>query len=256
MPAPIRVLALFAHPDDMEFMCAGTLAHLADKGAVIHVATMTAGDCGSTVMSAAKISRVRQKEAARSARLIGGTYTCLKEKDLFVLYERRQIRKTLEIVRRVKPELVFTHSPSDYMLDHEITSHLVKTACFGALIPNFKTGAKPAAKHTQGVPHLYYMIPFGGRDILGNQVRPRFCVDVTTTIDRKEKMLACHESQFEWLKAHQEITGPLLTMREMAKDAGKLVEFESAEGFRQHLGQGFPQNNLLAEILSDLVREV
>ena len=79
MPSPANVLALFAHPDDAEFLCAGTLAHLAERGASVHIVTMTAGDCGSTILPAAKIARIRRNEAARAAKLMGAEYSCLEE---------------------------------------------------------------------------------------------------------------------------------------------------------------------------------
>ena len=78
MPSSLSVLALFAHPDDAEFLAAGTLAHLAARGAAIHIATMTAGDCGSTILPPAKITRIRQKEAQRAAGLIKASYACLQ----------------------------------------------------------------------------------------------------------------------------------------------------------------------------------
>jgi LmbE family N-acetylglucosaminyl deacetylase len=256
MPSPLTVLALFAHPDDAEFLCAGTLVHLANRGASIHVATMTAGDCGSTILPPAKIARVRQREARRAAQMIGAGYRCLGEKDLLVLYDRRTICKVLELVRQVDPALVFTHSPADYMVDHETASRLCQSACFAAMAPNFRTGARPPAKAVRAVPHLYYAQPFGNRDILGSEIRPRLCVDITATLERKEKMLASHESQQGWLEAQQRISGPLHAMRAHATHMGELCGLTWAEGFRQHLGQGFPQNDLLAKLLGDLVRPV
>ncbi len=255
MAQPIRVLALFAHPDDAEFLCAGTLAHLANQGSKLYLATLTLGDCGSAVLPAAKISRIRQKEAERSARMVRATYSCLGEKDLSIFYDRRTLGKVMELVRRVSPSLVFTHPPADYMVDHETTSRLTQTACFGAMAPNYRTGARRAAKPLRAVPHLYYAEPFGGRDILGNEVRSTVFVDVSATIDCKERMLICHESQQAWLRAQQDLSDTFGIVRQMAAKAGQLSGFRWAEGFRQHLGQGFPQDNLLAAILGDLVRE-
>ncbi|MGH9649665.1 MAG: PIG-L deacetylase family protein [Terriglobales bacterium] len=256
MPSPLTVLALFAHPDDAEFLSAGTLAHLASRGAAIHLATMTAGDCGSTILPPAKITRLRQKEAQRAAGLIKASYTCLKELDLLVCYDAPTIKKVLELVRRVDPDLVLTHSPVDYMVAHETTSRLCQSACFGAMAPNFKTGAKRPAKAVRRVPHLYYAAPFGGRDIVGQPIRPNLCADITATIELKEKMLACHESQRAWLRAQQDISRLDDPMRKMAQQAGELCGFRWAEGFRQHLGQGFPQDNLLGSLLGELVRPV
>jgi len=256
MVSPVKVLALFAHPDDAEFLCAGTLAHLASRGAKIHMVTMTAGDCGSTILPPAKITRIRRREAARAAELIKATYTCLEEKDLLVFYDGPTVKKVLELVRRVDPQLVLTHSPVDYMVDHETASRLCQSACFAAMAPNFRTGARRPAKATRRVAHLYYAQPFGGRDILGNEIRPTLFVDISPTFELKERMLACHESQQAWLHAQQDIPRPSHPMREMAERAGQLSGFRLAEGFRQHLGQGFPQDNLLGKLLGDLVRPV
>jgi LmbE family N-acetylglucosaminyl deacetylase len=254
MPSPLNVLALFAHPDDAEFLCAGTLAHLATRGARIHIATMTGGDCGSTILPPAKIARIRQREAARAAKLIGATYTCMQEKDLLVLYDGPTIRKVMELHRRVNADLVFTHSPADYMVDHETTSRLSQSACFGGMIRNFLTKTRRAAKPLRRIPHLYYAQPFGERDILGNEITPNLCVDISSTIELKERMLACHESQRAFLRAQQEIQDTLGALRDMARRAGQFSGIPWAEGFRQHLGQGFPQDNRLASLLDDLVR--
>jgi LmbE family N-acetylglucosaminyl deacetylase len=253
MSNSINVLSLFAHPDDAEFLCAGTLAHLARLGATIHMATLTAGDCGSTTLPQARIAAVRQKEAAKSAALIGARYHCLKSKDLLVFYDRLHLNKVMELVRQTRPSLVLTHSPVDYMIDHETVSHLCQSACFGAMAPNFKTGARRAAPPLQSVPHLYYADAFGRRDILGNKIQSGLSVNISATLKRKEEMLACHESQQAWLKSQQEIPGTIIAMRELAKEAGKRARLPWAEGFRQHLGQGFPASNLLKELLGRLV---
>jgi LmbE family N-acetylglucosaminyl deacetylase len=254
MSQPLRVLALFAHPDDAEFLCAGTLLHLADRGAVIQITTMTAGDCGSSILSAREISRLRLKEAQRAARVLGAQFTCLKEKDLLVFYDQQRLCKVMELVRRLDPSLVFTHSPSDYMLDHETASRLCQTACFGAMAPNFRTGVRNPAKPLRTIPHLYYTQPIGSTDILGKEIIPSLCVNIAEALDRKERMLACHESQQAWLKSQQGVSGPSDTMRKMAAWTGALVDFQWAEGFRQHLGQGFPQNDLLSTMLGESAR--
>lgn len=252
---PPRVLALFAHPDDAEFLCAGTLIHLANRGAMVHIATMTPGDCGSTILPAGKISRIRVKEAQRAADLLGAQYTCLKEKDLRVFYDRPTLCKVMELVRRLDPALVFTHSPSDYMVDHETTSRLCQTACFGAMAPNFRTGVRNPAKPLRTLPHLYYTQPIGSTDILGKETIPGLGVNIDATLARKEEMLACHESQQAWLKSQQKVISPSDAMRKMAAWTGERVAFQWAEGFRQHLGQGFPQNDLLTALLGELVRK-
>jgi hypothetical protein len=79
-------------------------------------------------------------------------------------------------------------------------------------------------------------------------------VNIGATHGRKEKMLACHESQRAWVQFQQSIPELHEPLRQMAAGAGKLAGFEWGEGFRQHLGQGYPQGNLLADLLGGLVR--
>jgi LmbE family N-acetylglucosaminyl deacetylase len=258
MAQSLQVLALFAHPDDAEFLCAGTLAHLADRGAGVYIATMTAGDCGSRSLPATKIAGIRRREARRAARVIAATYACLEERDLCIFYEDRTLRKVMELVRRANPSLVFTHSPVDYMVDHEITSRLAQTACFGSTAPNYRTvrrRTRHAAEPLHQIPHLYYAQPFGGRDILGNPVPLSLFVDISGTLERKEHMLACHESQLAWLAAQQGMADNRTILRQMAAHCGRLSGFHCAEGFRQHLGQGFPQDNPLAALLGSLLKD-
>ena len=121
------VLGIFAHPDDAEFVCAGTLSLLKKAGWNIHIATMTPGDKGSATLSRKEISAVRKNEAASAASLLDGTYHCLEFEDAYIFYNRKTINKTTALVRTVKPEIVFTASPDDYMLDHEITSLIVNS---------------------------------------------------------------------------------------------------------------------------------
>src|SRR3989304_9702861 len=75
------VLALMAHPDGAEFLCGGTLALLAQQGWSIHVATATAGDCGSSTLGPDEIAAIRRQEAASAARVLGGQYHCLGGRD-------------------------------------------------------------------------------------------------------------------------------------------------------------------------------
>src|SRR5437868_8512545 len=135
------VLSVLAHPDDAEFLCAGALTRLArEHGWRVHVASMTPGDCGSTQRPADEIAAVRRAEGARAAARIGATYHCVEERDLLIFYAERPLERVTQLLREVRPRVVLTHSPADYMLDHEMTSTLVRAAAFGAPAPNFCAG--------------------------------------------------------------------------------------------------------------------
>ncbi len=246
-------LAIFAHADDMEFLAAGTLLHLHDHGFSIHTTVMSRGNCGSTEVSPAIIARIRHKEASDAAHLLGASFTCLDQDDLNIFYDKKTIGKVMELIRRVNPQLVFTHAPVDYMVDHEVTSRLVQTACFGALAPNYKTGVRPAARHTSFIPHLYYAAPIGGRNILGIPIRSSLFVNTSDVFERQMEMLGCHKSQRKWLRAHLGMDNYMEFLRQRSKEQGREARVAFAEGFCQHLGSGFPADNKLSTILGNLI---
>ncbi|GAG19734.1 unnamed protein product, partial [marine sediment metagenome] len=222
-----KVLSLHAHPDDAEFMCVGTQALLRQKGWQVHIATMASGDCGSTQYSREQVSRIREAEAAKSAGLLQGEYHCLKCNDVFILYDRVTLLKTIELLRKVRPTLVIGPSPSDYMVDHEITSRLVQTACFACGMPNIEIeGVEPF----EPVPYLYYVDPLEGKDNLGTEIKPTTVVDITSVIEIKKKMLCCHESQRNWLLEHHGMDEYVLSMKSFARNRGTQVGCDYAEG--------------------------
>ena len=146
----LRVLAIHAHPDDIELQCAGTLLRLKQLGCQVSVETMTPGDCGSAELSSEEISAVRRREAQQSASLLGADYTCLEFRDLSIVIDNDSRRRVTEVIRRTRPDLVITAPPVDYMSDHEMTSRLVRDGCFNASCPNYKTQQwDPASRHTK-----------------------------------------------------------------------------------------------------------
>lgn len=243
------VLAALAHPDDVEFLCAGVLIRLQQEhGWTIHIATMTPGDCGSTEHPPDEIARIRRGEGAAAAAAMGATYHCLEERDLRVIYSEATVEEAARLINKVGADLVLTHSPDDYHLDHEQTSKIVRAAAFAAPIPNFLHGRHehPPVAH---IPHLYYCDPLEGKDAFGRPIPPSFRIDITSAIELKSKMLEAHESQRAWLRSHHGVDNLVASMRDWsaAQAAGRGVAF--AEGFRQHLGHSYPQNNLLGELL-------
>ena len=243
------VLGIFAHPDDAELMCAGTLSLLKKVGWEIHIATMTPGDKGSAELTCEEISTIRKAEGAKAAELLGGTYHCLECDDVYIMYDRETINKVTTLIRKVQPTIVITASPNCYMIDHEMTSLVVQTACFGAGIKNMEAEGEPFGM----VPYLYYVDPMEGKDKFGVPVIPGFYVDITGEIGMKEEMLASHASQREWLRKHHKMDQYVIAMKQFAGKRGAEISVQYAEGFRQHLGHGYPQDNILKELIGDLV---
>jgi LmbE family N-acetylglucosaminyl deacetylase len=242
-------LSVLAHPDDAEFLCAGTLTRLVrEHGWEVHIATMTPGDCGSAELPSEEISRVRRAEGAAAAAVIGATYHCIEERDLLVFYNERSLERVTRLLRQVRPRLLLTHSPADYMLDHEMTSTVVRAAAFAAPVPNFlcDRGHGPPLEH---IPHLYYCDPIEGKDALGRPVPPGVVIAVSSVLDTKAEMLSRHASQRDWLLKHHGMDQYLEAMRGWGAVRGRPYGMAHAEGFRQHLGHSYPQDDLLGQLL-------
>ena len=244
---PPVALAFLAHPDDAEILCGGTLLRLREEhGYEVHIATATAGDCGSATLGPDAIAAVRRGEARRAAEMLGGTWHCLEERDVNVVFTRDANRKAIDLFRRLNPTLVFTHPRHDYMLDHEQVHLLARSAAFSFPMPNAAPTPPPPGA---AVPHLYYVDPLEGRDpYSGALITPTACVDVSAVIDRKAELLACHASQRDWLRAHHGMDEYLDAMRRHAAARGAQVGVPFAEAFIQHRGHAFPPDDLLARL--------
>lgn len=247
------VLSVLAHPDDAEFLCAGAMIRLVrEHGWEAHIASMTPGDCGSAELPPDEISEIRREEGARAAAVIGAKYHCLEERDLLIVYGKHTLDKVTRLLREVRPSLLLTHSPADYMLDHEITSQIVRAAAFSAPIPNFLCDRDHAAP-LDHIPHLYYCDPIEGKDPFGQEVIPSFGIDIGAVLETKVQMLACHASQRDWLLKHHGMDQYLQALRDWARHRGATCGVANAEGYRQHLGHSYPQENLLGRLLGNLM---
>lgn len=238
-------LALMAHPDDAEILCAGTLIRLAESGWEVHIATAAPGDCGTATEDRFAISARRTREALAAVALIGGQYHCLDERDGMIMYDKPSVQKTVDLFRRLAPSLVFTHAPQDYMLDHEQVSLLARGASFVYACPNIS--AFPVLPGS-GIPYLYYCDPVEGLDLAGKRVSPTTYVDITSRLEKKAAMLACHASQRDWLLAHHGMDEYIEAMRRHAAMRGQEVGRPAAEAFVQHRGHAYPHDDLLQEL--------
>jgi N-acetylglucosamine malate deacetylase 1 len=253
-----KVLAVMAHPDDVELLCAGTLILLKRAGWDVHIATMTAGDMGSMKHSSAAISKIRRKEAAASAKLLGAGYTCLGFNDLTVAYSEASKRIVTGLLRAVRPDLMILHAPECYMADHTESSRIAREAAFASTIPNWKASFNgKAVKPCDKMPSILYADPVDHVDHLGRHVGARYVVDITSVIDDKEKMLASHASQRSWLHEQHGEDEYLHWMRRQG--AARAADFATesvkyAEGFRPHLGSGFPKQDYLTPALNGKVK--
>lgn len=244
------IFALVAHPDDIEFMMAGTLLRLKDLGCDVHYMTVSNGSCGSTEYGTNDIIRIRREEAMGSAAFMGFTFHESITNDFEIFYSDDLIRRVAAVVRQVRPDIMLLPSMEDYMEDHMTAARLGVTAAFAKGCPNYLT--KPAVKDIQMDVALYHAMPSGLHDMMRRPVTPDFCVDVTAVMDRKVKALGFHKSQQTWLESSQGKNEYIEFMRDMCRDVGKMSgKYEYAEGWRLHNHIGYAQTEIdpLRELL-------
>jgi N-acetylglucosamine malate deacetylase 1 len=231
-------IAIAAHPDDIEFLMAGTLMLLRDKGYRTHYFNLANGCCGTTEYDAATIAGIRREEAMQAAAYLGAEYHESICNDLEIFYDKPTLARVAAVIREVSPDIVLTHSPVDYMEDHTNTCRLAVTAAFARGMPNFPTD--PSRKAIEKQVTVYHAQPYQHRDPLGNVIEPELVVDVTDLVARKREALAKHASQKRWLDESQGQDSYLDTMKELDAELGRMAGlFEYAEGWRRHLPVGF-----------------
>ncbi|MCC9605499.1 PIG-L family deacetylase [Blastopirellula sp. JC732] len=246
------VLAVAAHPDDIEFMMAGALMALADVGYELHYWNIADGCCGSLETDRETTARIRLEEAKTAAASIGATFHPPLCADLEVFYNLELLSKVTSVIREIEPQIILTHAPSDYMEDHMQVARLAVTGAFSRGIPNFPVDP-PRPIIGQKVT-VYHAQPYQNRDPLGKLVMPELFVDTTDLVERKVEMLACHKSQKEWLDKSQGLGSYLEALRNMDRQIGGLSEkFAFAEGYRRHLYAGFcdPGDDPLSAALAE-----
>jgi N-acetylglucosamine malate deacetylase 1 len=248
----VTVLAICCHPDDMEMMMSGTLLLLKQAGCVIHTINLANGCAGSVNLRPAEIVVVRKKEAEASAKLLGSIHHDCMVDDLEVFYTQDLIKRVTALVRQVKPDLVLTQSMEDYMEDHMNTARVAVTATFSRNIPFFRSIPDEPAVFEDAM--LYHATPHILTDMMRRPIVPEIYVDVTTVMEMRTKLLACHASQKEWLDTTQGFDSYLTLMQKLSEKVGAMSgRFRFAEGWRRHSHIGFTREdcNPLADLLKD-----
>jgi len=248
------VLALGCHPDDIEFMMAGSLFLFKEKGLDVHYMNLANGNCGTLEYSREEIEVIRRKEAQNAAAFLGATWHHDLANDMEVLYDLDLVRKVTAVIRQVAPDIVLVPALLDYMEDHMNTARIGVTATFARGMPNFYTipQVDPVMKDMA----LYHALPYGLHDGLSRKVDAHLYVDITTVVDKKAEMLGMHVSQRNWLDDSQRLDSYIQTMYDMSEQVGKdSKKFKYAEGWLRHnpLGYSAPDFKPLEDVLGDLV---
>jgi LmbE family N-acetylglucosaminyl deacetylase len=220
-----RLLAVVAHPDDAELLCAGTLARAKSEGAAIGMCVLCAGDKGQATKPVKGLSIVRKREMQASSKLLGATLFMRELPDGTLVDSYTERLKLIEVFRRFKPTLVLAHAPEDYHPDHRAASALAEAASWFCASFGHKTRSAPL----QLAPALWWMdtVTMAGFE-------PGFFIDVSEHLALKTQMLACHHSQLN--RGKDPGFSPLgQIMRNQCSARGMQAGVEAAEGFRAHI---------------------
>jgi LmbE family N-acetylglucosaminyl deacetylase len=220
----VNVLAVGANPDDVEFLCAGTLAACARRGDRISIAYLTQGDKGGSAAAPGEIAEVRRREAEAAASLIGARLVAFGIPDGEVEVTLSLRRRVVEVIRSELPDFIITHYPFDYMSDHNATSRLVFEASFWAGSRHFAGDPGSVTAHSRRPP-VYYMDTVGGIGFV-----PQEYVDISEFMPLKVAMLSEHRSQVAYMRERDGLDF-LDCMRTAARYRGYQCGVEYAEGF-------------------------
>jgi LmbE family N-acetylglucosaminyl deacetylase len=224
--APLRILGIFAHPDDSEFTCGGSAARWADEGAEITYCVITNGAAGSNdpKQDLDELVTIREAEQ-RAACAVLGIHDVL-----FLGYADGSLAPTLElrreltrIIRQLKPDRVVIGDPTAVLYGDDYINHpdhrAAAEAGLYAIFPSAVTRPIFPELLAEGYePHQVKEVYISGTE------KPNTYVDISATLDRKIEALRCHKSQLD--------PGDGKWVREWAAESGKAAGLEFAEAFR------------------------
>lgn len=181
-----RILAVVAHPDDAELLCAGTLARAKADGAAVGTCVLCRGDKGQPAPPVPNLAEAREVEMREAAALLGAELLTGGFPDGELFDDPPTRSAVVELYRRFRPTLVLAHSAADYHPDHRAASALAEAATWFSASAGRETASPPLAEP----PALWWM------DVItGAGFEPSIYIDVTPHFDLKRRMLACHRTQ-------------------------------------------------------------
>jgi LmbE family N-acetylglucosaminyl deacetylase len=225
----LRVLAISAHPDDVDFACAGTFAAWAREGARISYAICTSGEKGTDDpgITPRVLAGMREKEQRAAARVVGAEEVVfLRKPDGELEYSLGFRGDLVRLIRRFRPHIVFTHDPANRTYDNQYIFHadhrLAGELAFDAVYPAALNRNYYPEHFAEGLgPHAVSEIYFFAA------AQPNVWIDIEPTIERKLKALACHGSQIK----EPEVMGEMI--RSWFAEWGREKGMVYAERFRR-----------------------
>ncbi len=220
----MNILAIGAHPDDIEMQCAGTLALYAQAGHKVFMAIATNGNVGSPTHTREKICAIRKAEQQASCALIGAELIWMDFDDEWLFNDRTTRTRFIDAIRQAEPDVMFIHGQSDYHPDHRVAGQVAEDARIPASVRLVET----SLPHCKKIPHVFFM-----DNVSGIGFEPEVYVDISSTMELKRQMLRCHHSQDAWIKAIYEDASITDLQEAVSGFRGVAADCGYAEGFRE-----------------------
>ncbi len=221
----LDILAIGAHPDDIELSCGATIAKEISLGKKVGALDLTRGELGTRGSA-----EIRDEEAKEAAKILNLTIReNLAFADGFFTNDKEHQLKIIEIIRKYKPEIILCNAIDDRHIDHPKASKLVSNACFLSGLRKIETTLDNKIQEAWRPKKIYHYIQW-------KNIKPDFVVDVTDFIDIKLKAVKAYSSQF-YNPNSNEPTSPITSENFLesilyrAQDLGRLIGVEYAEGF-------------------------
>lgn len=230
----MNILALGAHPDDIEFLCGGTMIKYHQQGHKVFIALTTSGNIGSNVTeSREKIARIREAEQLEAAKLCGAEVRFMRFDDEGLINTPESRRAVLNAMRWANPDVIFTNPPWDPSTDHGTTGKLVTDVLLSLPSKLVPADEPPVAK----APSVFFWDIPGGIGF-----SPEAYVDVTDVYDQKIEALTKHKSQLEWMGNFAAGVPFFEYCQALCCFRGMQAGVKQAEGFIGHRIYGFMPN--------------
>lgn len=221
----IDILAIGAHPDDVELGCSATLAKEIHKGKRVGLLDLTRGELGTR-----GTAEIRDQEAVDAAKILGAEFRHnLGLADGFFVNDKASQLEIIKIIRKYQPEVVLCNAIDDRHIDHGKGSKLASDACFLSGLQKIETVYEGQVQKAWRPKFVYHYIQW-------KNIEPDFVVDVTGFLDKKLEAVFAYKSQFHQEGANEPETPITSTnfrdsITYRAQDLGRLIGTEHAEGF-------------------------
>jgi bacillithiol biosynthesis deacetylase BshB1 len=221
----LDILAIGAHPDDVELGCAATLAKEISRGKKVGILDLTRGELGTRGSA-----EIRDAESARAAEILGvSVRENLRFRDGFFVNDEEHQLAVIQKIRQFRPEIVLCNAFQDRHIDHGKGSNLVSNACFLSGLRRIRTEFNGKDQDAWRPDRVYHYIQW-------ENLKPDFVVDVTGFMEMKKKAVMAYGSQFFDPDSREPIS-PIATENFLdsityrARDLGRLIGKDFAEGF-------------------------